>query len=583
MEHFARFLSALLRKQEPSAGPALDDAVLALTSGLEEGHVCLDIESDEKVRNAIPALRKMQTIVGGPGDYKPLILDGNRLYLARYWHYEQIVESAFRKLTSSASPHVDPRSLHDTLKRLFPEGLDGNEQAFATLGAAVRNLAIISGGPGTGKTTTVSRILALKLMLRPPGSPYVIKLAAPTGKAADRLRDAISHAKAALDIPEADRQLIPEDASTVHRLLGMRQGSGRPARNADDPLHADLLVLDEASMIDLSLMARIADALRPGAGLVLLGDRDQLDAVQPGSVFGELCGDHGYSASFLSLAGEVLSTRRPQTEHEGGLCDSLFILNKSYRFKEDQGIGRLARAVNAGDEDEAIRVLRTDTSGELRWNEHLERTSDYFPEKAVAAWLRPFFEIVRTRAGETKCFDAFAQFRLLTPLREGRGSVQALNDRVEQWLRQERLVAGEAKWYPGRPVMIAENNYTLNLFNGDVGITMDSGEGSPMVAFPDGGDTFRNFPPARLPGHALAYATTVHKSQGSEFDEVILLIPEVDSPVITRNLLYTGITRAKKRCTIWGTEAMIRAGIRRKPRRMSGLGERLTKELGKEM
>ncbi|HSQ74218.1 MAG TPA: hypothetical protein VLT13_01595 [Bacteroidota bacterium] len=171
MEHFARFLSTLLKKQEPSAGTALDDAVFALTSGLEEGHVCLDVNSDEKVRDAIPALRKMQTIVGGPGDYKPLILDGDRLYLARYWHYERIVESAFRRLTGSASPHVDPKVLRENLKRLFPEGLDGNEQAFAALGAAVRNLAIISGGPGTGKTTTVSRILALKLMLRPAGSP----------------------------------------------------------------------------------------------------------------------------------------------------------------------------------------------------------------------------------------------------------------------------------------------------------------------------------------------------------------------------------------------------------------------------
>lgn len=575
MEHFARFLSTLLRKHEPSAGTALEDAIIALTSGLEEGHVCLDVGSDEKVRNGIPALRKMQTIVGGPGEYKPLILDGNRLYLARYWHYERVVESALRRVANTTGPRPNPTALRDALKKLFPEGVEGNEQAFAALGAAVRNLAIISGGPGTGKTTTVSRILALKLMLRPPGSPYVIKLAAPTGKAADRLRDAISHAKAALDIPEADGHLIPEEASTIHRLLGMRQNSSRPARNADDPLHADLLVLDEASMIDLSLMARIADALRPGAGLILLGDKDQLDAVQPGSVFGELCGDHGYSSSFLSLAGEVLGARRPKPELEGGLRDSLFILNKSFRFKEDRGIGRLARAVNTGDEDEAIRVLRTDASGELRWNEHPERIPDYFPEKAVAAWLRPFFEIVHARAGETKCFDAFGQFRLLTPLREGTGSVRALNDRVEQWLRQERLVAGEAKWYPGRPVMIAENNYTLSLFNGDVGITMEEGEGTPMVAFPDEGATFRNFPPARLPGHDLAYATTVHKSQGSEFDEVLLLIPEVDSPVITRNLLYTGITRAKKRCTIWGTEAMIRAGIRRKPRRMSGLGERL--------
>ena len=575
MEHFARKLSALLRKSEPSAGVELDEAVLALASGLQEGHVCLDIGSNDTVSGALPSLLKMHAVVGRPGEYKPLILDGNRLYLARYWYYERTVESALRKLAGRTGTPADATQLRAALNRVFPDGLGQNEQVFAALGAAVRNLAIISGGPGTGKTTTVSRILALKLLLRPPKTPYVIKLAAPTGKAADRLREAISRAKTTLDIPEEDKRLIPEEASTIHRLLGIRHDSDRPVRNADNPVHADLVVLDEASMIDLSLMTRIVEAMRPGAGLILLGDKDQLDAVQPGSVFGELCGEHGYSAEFLSLTEEVLGEPGPSSTHEGGLSDSLFILTKSYRFKADRGIGHLARAVNAGDEDEAIRILRTDTSGELAWNDQIESVPECIPEKAVAAWLRPYFGLVRSRAPEEECFDAFARFRLLTPLREGRGSLQALNDLVERWLKQEGFLNGEQEWYPGRPVMIAENNYTLNLFNGDVGIAMPDGAGSLRVVFPGEGGTFREFPPPRLPRNDLAYATTVHKSQGSEFDEVLLLIPEAESPVITRNLLYTGITRAKKRCTIWGTEAMIRAGIRRKPRRMSGLGERL--------
>ncbi|MCC6398865.1 MAG: exodeoxyribonuclease V subunit alpha [Bacteroidetes bacterium] len=575
MENFARSLSTLLRRLEPSAGTELEDAVLALASGLDEGHVCADIRLDETVRRAIPSLRKMRQIVGYPGEYKPLVLDGDRLYLGRYWHYEHVVESALRRLSRRADTQVDAGRLHDCLQRVFPEGLENNDQAFAALGAAVRNLTIISGGPGTGKTTTVSRILALKLMLRPPGARYVIKLAAPTGKAADRLREAIGRAKAGMDLSGEEKHLIPEEAFTIHRLLGIRDNSGRPARNAENPVHADLVVLDEASMIDLSLMTRIVEALPPEAGLILLGDKDQLDAVQPGSVFGELCGEHGYSAWFLSLAENVLGERRTAAGGQGGLSDSLFILGKSYRFGEDKGIGRLARAVTGGDDDEAIRILRSDTSGELVWDERIEKTPGYFPEKAVAAWLRPYFALVSSRAPEGECFQALNRFRLLTPLRDGVGSVQSLNDRVEQWLRQEGFVEGEQLWYPGKPVMVGENNYTLNLYNGDVGITMADRGGSLRVVFPGEAGTFREFPPARLPVHDLAYATTVHKSQGSEFDEVLLILPEGESPVMTRNLLYTGITRARKRCTILGTEAMVRAGIRRKPRRMSGLGEKL--------
>ena len=575
MQNFARSLSALLRRHEPSAGPELEEVVLALASGLEEGHVCLDTRLDEAAGRAIPSLRKMQQIVGQPGEYKPLILDGERLYLGRYWYYERAVESALRRLSRPTDKQADATKLRGFLKRVFPEGVENNDQAFAALGAAVRNLTIVSGGPGTGKTTTVSRILALKLMLRPPGSRCVIKLAAPTGKAADRLREAISRAKAGMDLSEEEKHLIPEEAFTIHRLLEIRDNSGRPARNASNPVHADLLVLDEASMIDLSLMTRIVEALRPDAGLILLGDKDQLDAVQPGSVFGELCGEHGYSAGFLSLAERVLGERRPATDGRGGLSDSLFILGKSYRFGEDKGIGQLARAVNGGDEDGAIRILRSDTSGELVWDEHIEKTPGFFPEKAVAAWLRPYFELVSSRASERECFAAFGRFRLLTPLRDGIGSVQSLNDRVEQWLREEGFVESGQLWYPGKPVMVGENNYTLNLYNGDVGITMADHTGSLRVVFPGEGGTFREFPPARLPDHSLAYATTVHKSQGSEFDEVLLILPGGESPVLTRNLLYTGITRARKRCTILGTEEVVRMGIRRRPRRMSGLGERL--------
>ncbi len=575
MEFFARSLSALLRKSEPTAGPELDEAVLALASGLEEGHVCLDVDSDQKIKATVAALRKLRTIVGEPGEFKPLILDGRRLYLARYWYYEHTVESALRKLSVPVETMPGEEALRSSLRRVFPEGWTNNEQVFAALGAAVRNLAIISGGPGTGKTTTVSRILALKVMLRPPGSRYVVRLAAPTGKAADRLRETISRAKTTMDLPEETRRLIPDEASTIHRLLGIRHESGRPAYNASNPVHADLIVLDESSMIDLSLMTRVVEALRPGAGLILLGDKDQLDAVQPGSVFGELCGEQVYTPEFLALARKVLGEISVPPSRGAGLRDALFILTKSYRFGEASGIGRLARAVNAGDDDEAIRILSSDASGELIWHKTVSGGGEVFPENAVAHWLQPYFDLVHGKAPEAECFEAFARFRLLTPLRDGPGGVGALNELVQQWLKRQGIITTGQEWYPGKPVIITANNYTLNLFNGDVGITLADADKNLRVVFPGEAETFRAYPPARLPDHMPAYATTVHKSQGSEFEDILLLIPDVESPVITRNLLYTGITRARRRCEVWGTEAVIRAGIGRKPQRMSGLGAKL--------
>jgi exodeoxyribonuclease V alpha subunit len=334
------------------------------------------------------------------------------------------------------------------------------------------------------------------------------------------------------------------------------------------------VVLDEASMIDLSLMARLVDALRPGAGLILLGDRDQLDAVQPGSVFGELCGETTYSKELLALAAEVFGQNVRVPGQASGLTDSLYLLTKSYRFREDAGIGSLARAVNAGDDDATIAILRSDTSGALRWNSDPASAPDLFPADDVARWLKPYFELVMHGGPEAKCLQLFSAFRLLTPVREGPGSVQALNGLVEQWLRREGLMAGEREWYPGKPVMNSANNYTLGLYNGDVGITLPDERESLRVVFPGSAGTFRSYAPARLPAHDNAYATTVHKSQGSEFDEVLLLIPDAESPVVTRNLLYTAVTRARSRCTIWGSEEAVRAGTLRKPLKLSGLAKR---------
>ena len=576
MEHFARAFTALLTRFAGTGESELATAVTALATGLAEGNVCIDTGSDEAVRSVLPALKKLRTVVGAPGDFTPLILDGTRLYLGRYWHYERTVALALRRLAVPVVPVPAAKELRRHLTSLFPGDELKSEQAFAALGAAVRNFAVVSGGPGTGKTTTVSRVLALRLLLRAKDAPYAIRLAAPTGKAADRMREAIVGAKRALHCDPDVVQRIPEESSTIHRLLGIRDASGRPLHHAGNPIAADLVVVDEASMIDLSLMARLVDALRPGAGLLLLGDRDQLDAVQPGSVFGELCGEASYSNDLMSLAADVFGQRSGAAGRASGLTDSLYLLTKSYRFREDAGIGSLARAVNAGDENCAIAILRGDTTGELRWNDDPAAEASMFPADAVGRWLKPYFAAVRSGGSEAVCLQLFSSFRLLTPVREGPGSVQTLNEQVEHWLRREGSVSGDREWYPGKPVMVTANNYTLGLYNGDVGIALTDDRGNLRVVFPGSGGTFRSYAPARLPAHDTAYATTVHKSQGSEFDEVLLLIPDAESPVVTRNLLYTAVTRARRRCTIWASEEAVRAGTVRKPLKQSGLASRLS-------
>lgn len=574
-----RAFVASLQRLEPQAPEAVLLAAALCCEALAGGDVCLPLRRLAgrrpwpEIDLVLPALEAWRAqleaspLVGGPGAYAPLILDGERLYLARYQAYEQQLAERLLARASDA-PEVDEACLADSLARLFAFNRQTPDwQRLAAAQAVRRRLAVISGGPGTGKTTTVVRLLAA-LLEQPDGANLAIGLAAPTGKAAARMAEAIRNAKAQLPVAEAIRAALPDEARTLHRLLGSRGDSPRVRHDAANPLPLDVLVVDEASMVDLALMAKLVEALPPRARLILLGDKDQLAAVEAGAVFAELCEGRGFDARAAAdlerLTGQAVPIQAPRSR----LGDAVVLLTHSHRFAGDSGIGELARRINAGDAPGTLALLR-EGAAELLWNAEpsaaalVERL-----EQGYAAYLQA------ARQGDpAAAFAAFNGFRALTAQREGAFGVAGLNEALEARFKRRLGVASRERWYPGRAIMVRQNDYALGLFNGDIGLCLPSGDG--LRVFFEGEQGFRGFAPARLPSHDSAFAMTVHKSQGSEFSEVLLALPEQPSPLLTRALLYTGITRARQRVELWALPARLAEAVNARAERASGLAERL--------
>jgi exodeoxyribonuclease V alpha subunit len=595
---FARFISRL---SGADSLPIFLAAALVSRSR-REGHICLDLSSlsgkpltDGAATGLTcpewPAWRKTlenNPAVGRPGDYRPLILDGMHLYLYRYWNYEKRLAASLRARGSSGGATVDESLLKDSLRRLFP-GDDPKEtdwQKVAAYASVVKNFCVISGGPGTGKTFAVAKILAL-LLEQSKTRHLRIALAAPTGKAAARLKEAIQNAKEKLACPEEIKAAIPEEASTIHRLLRSIPGSPYFQHNEKNPLPADVVVVDEASMVDLALLSKLAAAVPTSARLILLGDKDQLASVEAGAVLGDICDTghiHNFSTQFCrdlkTIAGEEVEAS-PDGRDELAMQDCIVQLKKSYRFGEDSGIGAASQAVNDGDSGLALGLLKSGGYKDIQWQElpRPEALSRAL-RKDIIAGFSPYLKATEPE----KAFDLFNRFRILCALREGPFGVYTLNLLAEQVLRKEGLIKQEGRWYFGRPLIITRNDYNLKLFNGDVGIILPDSESSrePRAYFPSEEGTIRKFPPLRLPEHETVYAVTVHKSQGSEFNNVLLLLPDAEAPVLTRELIYTGITRAREKVTVWAKEEVFRTAISRRIERTSGLRDALwTNEIGK--
>jgi len=445
---------------------------------------------------------------------------------------------------------------------------------------------VISGGPGTGKTTTVTKLLALLLKVQPH---LLIKMVAPTGKAAARLTESITNALTELTIDEALKAKIPSEASTIHRLLGVKPNSAHFRHNQDNKLHLDLLLVDEASMVDLSMMAKLLMALPDHARLILLGDKDQLASVEAGAVLGDICSfiESGYSNQKAKLLADLtgFSSLINKQSNPITMADNLCLLRKSYRFDQYSGIGFLAQSVNAG-KTTAKQILRLcDEYADLQYFSHSDADLNLL-DKLILEGYSPYLKNLviindSNRNDAKQLLNTFNNFKILCATRLGDYGVLALNKRCEKVLLDAGLVNIRAQeqehsvWYPGRPVMIAENNYLLGLFNGDIGICLLNDKNQLRVYFqmPDG--SIADFQSSRLPRFETVFAMTVHKSQGSEFTHTLLMLPDHPLPVVTRELIYTGITRAKNRLSLFADLGVMASACKVKKQRASRLVERL--------
>lgn len=582
-----------------SDNPALFLLSACLSLSSREGHVCLPLaqlnpaglfnglqrkEAEHlwQLANAPTEVDQWQPILStwpalSLGDSAtPVVLSLQRLYLHRFWYDECQLANYFKSAHLQAQQNVT--QIRTVLDGLFGEATVDWQKVAAAV-ALTRRYAVISGGPGSGKTTTVAKLLAALLQLIP--QRVRIQMAAPTGKAAARLTESLGKALHSLPITAEIKQRFPTEALTLHRLLGARANSRQLQYHRANPLHLDILIVDEASMVDMTMMARVVTAMPRHARLILLGDRDQLASVEAGAVLGDLfqCSRQGYSElralELQQLSGCALPP--PYAPMPVTVADSLCELKHSYRFDSHSGIGQLAKAVNQGCQTRVTDILAR-KSQDVQFVPLKTSESWQVMLSEISAGYAEVLQLVRAGDGAEAILSAFSQYQLLCAVREGSYGVSGLNRSIEAELRKSGFLypaSAEQTWYLGRPIMITRNDPVLGLSNGDIGMTLADQAGGLSVWFRHSDGKLQSVHPSRLPSHETSWAMTVHKSQGSEFVHTALVLPLSYSPILTRELLYTAITRARKQLSLYGDPAVILQAVTQRTQRRSGLTERL--------
>lgn len=583
---------ALTQRLDPAHDPLVAATAALVSRATQAGHVCLDLARATSLRLASPLGDEFSAELPKPDEWRttlahnalvsdgtrttPLVLVGSRVYLHRYFAYEQRLKANLERRLTDNRVALDANT-GARLLELFPNSESGDLQRRAACLACLHRFSVISGGPGTGKTTTVAKVLALLgWQFDGRGEPIRLQLLAPTGKAATRLAESLEAGLAALSLPPQLREALRVAPSTIHRALGYQPRTPTRFRhNTHSPLLANVIVVDEAAMVDLSLMTKLCEAVSPSAHLILLGDRDQLASVEAGAVFGDLFDASSGAAYSAAVSGELErvlgETVAVSSDAAPAIADCTIHLEKSYRYSEHGGIAQLARAVRAGDVTAAERALVADDVRflELPEDTHLDEST----EAALRQCIRDGFARLRDASTPETRLAALGEFRLLSPHRRGTLGVEGLNSLAES-VTSAKPALGRDSVYAGQPILISENDYQAELYNGDVGI-IDHGRGGKLGAFFPDGPGLRHLSLARLPAHSTVYAMTIHKSQGSEFERVVVVLPHHSSPLLSRELLYTGITRAKKHVTLVASRASLRAAIEQRVERCSGLREAL--------
>lgn len=552
-----------------------------LSKKLEEGHICIDLKNINK--EDLDGLYKLPTsafsahplISSGP-EKKPLILHHNRLYFQRYFNYETIILNWINESIAREGQQFDNNYEHlkkqiDFIKNLFSTNTHGETdwQLVAAISAVLNNFTIITGGPGTGKTTTVAKILSILYQISPE---LKVALAAPTGKAAARMDESLK-ATASKEDKFIQSKFETIQPFTIHRLLSWKKDSIYFRHNGNNPLNYDVVIVDESSMIDVALFAKLLDAIGPKTKLILLGDKNQLTSVEAGSLFGDLCQAQKrlniFSEKRASIINSIIENENQKVTHIDNsnhpLFEHVIELQKSYRFSDNKGIGKFSKAIIKNDQkniedffknkDDQI-IIDTQYSSKI-FNEFIYGYKEYIKEEDVKI-----------------AFKKLNQLKVLVAVREGEQGLYTINAAIEKYLADNKLIKCDQEFYENRPVMVTSNNYDLNLFNGDIGIVRRDKNKIIKIWFESNGE-IQGFSPFLISKVETVFAMTVHKSQGSEFNRILIVLPKKEEvKILTRELLYTAISRAKEEVIIQATENTIMKTAEAIVQRGSGIQNR---------